>query len=109
MTVEELLEQNIPNRISQLENMYSRESAALNAAENHLMDIQEIEGSLLKRMALIEDFIKSIAELSYKGGFYEPDKSEEQKIIANLKNAIECKDKRIAEFENTFKQLIGKK
>jgi len=116
MTLEELLQQNIPNRITQIENMYQQESLALIKIKEYLNEIEtrdkkflQIEESLIGRMSLIEEFIKKIAELSYKGGFYKPDKSKEQEKIASLKKEIEDKNKRIAEFENTLKQLMGKK
>ena len=69
----------------------------------------EVENKLKKRMKKIELFIGNIAELSYKGGFYEPDKSRERKRIIELEKEIADKDKRIAEFENTLNKLVGKK
>jgi DNA repair exonuclease SbcCD ATPase subunit len=116
MTVDDLLNLNIQGRLDSLEiniarfaNQFDDYIKRKEATLSHLESFRLIEQRLNQRMEAIENFIRNLAELSYKGGFYSPDKKEEQKTIANLKKEIEDRNKRIAEFENTLKQLMGKK
>lgn len=116
MTVDDLLNLNIKGRLDGVElglarfaNQFDDYIKRENSISSYIESFKIIEKRLNERMVSIECFIKNIAELSYKGGFYSPDKKKEQQIISNLKKEIEEKDKRISEFENTLKQLMGKK
>ncbi len=115
MTVDDLLNLNIKGRLDSLEldsatfaNQFHDYIKRKDAILSHLESFKIIEERLNERMTAIETFIKNIAELSYKGGFYTPDKQREQQIISKLKKEIEEKNQRISEFENTLKQLMGK-
>jgi hypothetical protein len=116
MTIDELVNLNIKGRLESIELNFARFTNDFDGylkrkdeALVHLECFKIIEKELNDRMKAIETFIKNIAELSYKGGFYSPDKKKEQQLIAELKKEIEEKDKRISEFENTLKKLMGKK
>jgi hypothetical protein len=115
MTVDDLLNLNIEGRLKSLElrfaafgNEFDNFIRRKDQIISQLESFKAIESSLNERMSKIEDFIKSIAELSYKGGFYKPDKKKELEIIGALKKEIEEKNKRISEFEDTLKLLMGK-
>lgn len=115
MKVDDLLKLNIKDRLDHIELMFSSFANDFHGylkrkddTLSHVESFNQIENRLNTRMESIEIFIKSIAELSYKGGFYSPDKSAEQKQIRELKKEIEDKNKRISEFESTLKKLMGK-
>lgn len=107
---------NINGRLSQLEQSFAvftldfrRWVAGKHDIAERFAVFTEVENKLKQRMKKIEAFISNLAELSYKGGFYEPDKSSERKRIIELEKEIADKDKRISEFENTLNKLVGKK